>query len=50
MNYKSKGKDIRIVNLRALAILLVVFGHSVILYQNGWGYIRQMLMSRHLIC
>lgn len=37
MNYKSKGKDIRIVNLRALAILLVVFGHSVILYQNGWG-------------
>ena len=29
--------DGRIVNLRALAILLVVFGHSIILYQNGWS-------------
>lgn len=27
----------RIVNLRAFAILLVVFGYSIILYQNGWN-------------
>lgn len=30
-------KDNRVVNLRALAILLVVFGHSIILYSNSWN-------------
>lgn len=29
--------DIRIVNLRAIAILLVVIGHSIILYDPSWG-------------
>ena len=34
---KAERQDGRIVNLRALAILLVVFGHSIILYQNSWS-------------
>lgn len=29
--------DIRIVNLRALAITIVVLGHSIILYDPSWG-------------
>ena len=29
--------DIRIVNLRAIAILIVVLGHSIILYDPSWG-------------
>lgn len=29
--------DIRIVNLRSIAILLVVLGHSIILYDPSWG-------------
>ena len=32
-----REKDYRINNLRAIAILLVVFGHSIILYQNDWS-------------
>ena len=32
----AKAKDHRIDNLRAIAILFVVFGHSIILYQNDW--------------
>lgn len=24
-------------NLRAIAILLVVLGHSIIIYDSGWG-------------
>lgn len=27
----------QIINIRALAILLVVFGHSIILYSSSWG-------------
>lgn len=27
----------RIVNLRALAIMLIVFGHSIIIYDPSWG-------------
>ena len=34
---KKEQRDKRIENLRALAIVLVVFGHSIILYQKGWG-------------
>lgn len=29
--------DIRIVNLRVLAIVIVVLGHSIILYDPSWG-------------
>lgn len=29
--------DVRIVNLRAIAILIVVLGHSIILYDPAWG-------------
>lgn len=27
----------RLVNIRALAIVLVVLGHSIILYSTSWG-------------
>ena len=30
-------KDNKIINIRALAIFLVVFGHSIILYEPSWG-------------
>lgn len=33
-----KNKNNKIVNLRALAIILVVLGHSIIIYKNGWNY------------
>ena len=33
---KTNQED-RLVNIRALAILLVVIGHSIILYQPNWG-------------
>lgn len=29
-------KNIKIINLRALAIILVVFGHSIIIYSDSW--------------
>lgn len=29
--------DLRIINLRAIAILIVVLGHSIILYDPSWG-------------
>ena len=29
--------DIKIINLRAIAILIVVLGHSIILYDSAWG-------------
>lgn len=35
---KNMKKNIKIVNLRALAILLVVLGHSIIIYSPQWGY------------
>lgn len=31
-------KNNKIVNIRALAILIVVLGHSIILYSKGWGF------------
>ena len=31
--------DYKICNLRAIAILLVVLGHSIIIYEPGWGLI-----------
>jgi len=31
-------KNIKLINLRVLAILLVVFGHSIIIYSPFWGY------------
>lgn len=31
-------KNYKIVNLRALAIIFVVLGHSIILYKTGWNY------------
>ena len=30
-------KNQRIINLKALAIILVVFGHSIIIYSGGWN-------------
>ena len=35
---KKRNNDKRIVNLRALAILIVVFGHSIILYDTSWNF------------
>ena len=35
---ENMKKNIKIVNLRALAILLVVLGHSIIIYSPQWGY------------
>ena len=32
----EKARDGRITNLRALAIIIVVLGHSIILYQDSW--------------
>lgn len=34
---RKKMKNIKLINLRAMAILLVVFGHSIILYCPDWG-------------
>ena len=31
-------KNQKIVNLRALAILIVMFGHSIIIYSTNWNY------------
>lgn len=31
-------KNNKITNLRALAIMLVVLGHSIIIYKSGWNY------------
>lgn len=31
----EKARDGRITNLRALAIIIVVLGHSIILYQDS---------------
>lgn len=31
-------KNNKITNLRALAIILVVLGHSIIIYKSGWNY------------
>lgn len=36
-NKQSINKQISIENLRAVAILLVVFGHSIILYSDSWN-------------
>lgn len=33
-----KNKNYKIVNLRALAIILVVLGHSIIIYKDGWNF------------
>lgn len=33
-----KKRNYKIDNLRGIAIFLVVLGHSMILYQKGWGY------------
>lgn len=30
-------KNLKIVNIRAIAIIIVVFGHSIILYSPSWG-------------
>ena len=30
-------RNSKITNMRALAILLVVLGHSIILYDSSWG-------------
>lgn len=38
----------RLVNLRAFAIILVVFGHSVILYSNSWSLYETNQSSRVL--
>lgn len=34
---KTKQRNYKLDNLRALAILLVVFGHSIILYSSAWN-------------
>lgn len=34
----KKEYDFKIANIRALAIVIVVFGHSIILYDPNWGY------------
>ena len=31
-------RDNKIVNIRALAIIIVVLGHSIILYSTSWGF------------
>ena len=35
---QKKIEDLRINGIRALAILVVVFGHSIIIFDAGWGY------------
>lgn len=35
-------KNTKIVNIRALAIILVVLGHSIILYSESWGYFQSV--------
>lgn len=44
-------KDLRIVNLRAFAIIIVVLGHSIILYDPSWGIMHtsvEMPLFQHL--
>ena len=31
-------RNSKIVNIRALAIIIVVLGHSIILYSKSWGF------------
>lgn len=33
----TKGKIASISNIRAITILLVVLGHSIIIYSSNWG-------------
>ena len=35
---QEKQYNYKIANLRALAILIVVFGHSIIIFDSGWNY------------
>lgn len=37
MEIVSRKREGSITNLRAIAILMVVFGHSIILYSNNWN-------------
>ena len=37
-NRKDTTRRDDITNVRALAIFLVVLGHSIILYSSAWGY------------
>ncbi len=41
----TANREYHIDNLRAVAILLVVFGHSVILYSDGWALYSTMRTS-----
>ena len=34
----KNGYNVKIANLRALAILIVAFGHSIIIFDSGWNY------------
>lgn len=38
IDIKSFARDGKVVNLRCIAILFVVFGHSIILYSDSWNY------------
>lgn len=37
-NQNSINKVYLIQNLKAIAIIIVVFGHSIIIYSNSWGF------------
>lgn len=44
----GKERDYRISNIRALAIMIVVLGHSIIIYDTNWGYYTAKYQSEML--
>ncbi len=42
---KDRKIEYRINNIRALAILIVIFGHSIILYSSSWSLYETMQTS-----
>ena len=45
----KNNKNYNIVFLRFLAILIVVFGHSIIIYDPGWAYFTTSVKSNFLM-
>ena len=39
---KPIKKNYLIQNLKALAIIIVVFGHSIIIYSSSWGFYKSL--------
>ena len=45
MSTKDNKYNYKISNLRAIAILVVVFGHSIIIFDRSWNYYSALYSS-----